>query len=181
MTSTAELKGTGLEPLEKLMKFFYSRTNKPVSKGFLVFGLILLVSQIVGLIVLANYIFQLPDNFFAELPAVLYINARISIVLVICFIGTVLFLRLKQMGWYVLCTAFMFRLVGLIYDLILQAKEDWLIGGLMPIVDLLLLLYLFNGRPKRIFQIDRRKKWIPVIAALLVFFLEKALLMLMWE
>jgi hypothetical protein len=181
MTSSAELENREPEPLERLMKLLYAKATKPVNKGFLVFGLILLVSQIVGLIVLVNYIFQLPDNFFAELPAVLYINARISIVLVICLIGTVLFLRLKQMGWYILCAAFMFRLVGLIYDLILQAKEDWLIGGLMPVVDLLLLVYLFNGRPKRIFQIDRRKKWIPVIAALLIFFLEKALLMLMWE
>lgn len=181
MTSSAELENRGPEPLERLLKLFYTRTNKPVNKGFLVFGLILFVAQVTGVIFAANSLIQLPDHFFTELPAVIYIEVRILSILAICLIGTVLFLRLKQMGWYVLCSAFMFRLVGLIYDLIFQAKEDWLIGGFMPIVDLLLLVYLFNGRPKRIFQIDRRKKWIPVIAALLIFFLEKALLMLMWE
>lgn len=180
MTSSAELKNREPEPLERLMKLFYSRTNKPVNKGFLVFGLILMVAQVLGVAISANYLFLLPDHFFTELPAVIYIEARMLSILAICLIGTVLFLRLKHMGWYVLCTAFMFRLVGLIYDLIFQAKEDWLIGVFMPIVDLLLLVYLFNGRPKRIFQIDRRKKMIPAIAALLIFFLEKALLMLMW-
>lgn len=180
MMSGAEIENREPEPLERLMRFFYSMTNKPVNKVFLVFGLILMAAQTIGVIFAANSLFQLPDHFFTELPAVVYINIRVLAIMVICLIGTVLFLRLKQIGWYILCAAFMLRLVGLIYDLIFQAKEDWLIDGFMPIVDLILVVYLFYGRPKKVFQINRRKKWIPAIAASLIFFLEKALLMLMW-
>ena len=162
------------------MKLFYSNTEKSVNKGFLVFGLVLLVFQIIGVVALTNTLIYLPDNLFTEYLGLAYVYGRVLTLSVISLIGTVFFLKLRQVGWYLLCSVFTLRLAEFRYDLAFQSVES-LTSVIMPVTDLFLLIYLFFGRPITVFQVDKRKRLIPLIVALLIFLIEKVLLILIMK
>ncbi len=175
---TEHIKEAEINPFVRVVKFFYPKTQKPVNFGYLIFGVLTLLMN--GLVIHSYAAYVFDQSFTLD-----YVLVRFWIIGIISFLGAFLYLLLMRIGWGVMAFCGVYSFIMLTMKVLsdLYNSETIEFGSVFLVltVRLLVIAYLYLGRPVKVLNIDKRLMILPVIMAVLVYSIENVVLFLTME